>query len=172
MRPICIWPYLFGGLAAAPLSSFNVSAKTLKTVVTTSTDQSTASLSFNSDGTVTGTESNLGAGTWHSNPAAGLGTSYWVIVTITSGAVTSGTVGSRVQLTGGTSWTATTTGTATRRIKSVVGTFELWDAASGGNMVSSGTLTLDAQVEASETSSTTGGADPATDGLERTRLVK
>lgn len=170
MIPVVIWPYLMGGDAAAPISAFNIGAQSILVTSATSSEQATASLFMNSNGTITATNTNLGSGAWHSNPADGLGVSYWVIVNITSGAVSTGTTGSRVQLTSGTGWTAVTAGTASLRRKYIVGTFEIWDAATLGNMVSSGTFTMDAQVEAA--SSVTGGSDPYDDGLGDTRLDK
>ena len=105
--------------------------------------QATATLAMNSDGTVT-RDGTLGSTAWHFAPAAGLGASFWALVTLASGAVTTGTVGSRVQLTNGQVWTVTTVGTARERLASANGTYEVWDAASGGNLVSSGPLIISA----------------------------
>jgi hypothetical protein len=147
LKPIT--PMLIGLGAAAPLATFNVSAASVIVTQSTSSAQATASAMFNTDGTVTCSVTSLGAGAWHSNPASGLGNSYWVTFTPTTGTVTTGTISTRIQLSANTAWTALTTGTGISRRKYVTGTFEIWDAASAGNMVSTGTLTLDAQVEAS-----------------------
>jgi hypothetical protein len=130
------------------ISTLNVEAYT--TIVTTVGDtiQSTASISLNSDGTIAIYAYGEGSA-WHNIPTAGLGASYWAIVTLTSGSLTAGTSGSRVSLTAGHTWSITTTGTSTVRTKNAVGTIQIWDAAAAGNMVSSGTFELSATVEAS-----------------------
>jgi hypothetical protein len=133
---------------AGVISTLNLDAYT--TIVTTvgSTVQSTASIALNSDGTITIYAYGEGSA-WHNIPTAGLGSSYWAIVTLTSGSLTSGTAGSRVSLASGQTWSISTTGTSTVRTKNAVGTIQLWDAAVAGTMVSSGTFELAATVEAS-----------------------
>ena len=122
--------------------------------------QVTATLAMNSNGTVT-RDGTSGATAWHYAPAAGLGSSYWALVTITNGTVTTGTVGSRVSLATGHTWTATTTGSSDTRLKECSGTFQIWDAASGGNMVSSGTFGLSAAFSIlKESLSSVGGSAP------------
>jgi hypothetical protein len=134
-------------LEAGAISTINVSANKGIAVNVGSTAQATVSVTLNGDGTITydGTGT---PGAWHNAPAAGLGASFWAIVTLTAGTVTTGTTASRVALTNGQAWTIVTTGTGNVRTKSVTGTIQLWDAVSGGNMVSSGTFSLFAQVQA------------------------
>lgn len=102
--------------------------------------QVTCTVSLNSDGTISGTIS----GAWHDPQTAGVGSSYWALVTITSGMVTTGTTGSRVSLATGHTWTVKTTGTSNIRYKFAEGTIEIWDASVGGNMVSTGLFLLEA----------------------------
>jgi hypothetical protein len=141
------------------LSTLNVEAYT--TIVTNVGDpiQATASVSLNSNGTVTVYAYGDGSA-WHNIPAAGLGASYWAIVTLTTGTLTSGTSGSRVSLTAGQTWSVTTAGSSTVRTKSAVGTIQIWDAASAGNMVSSGTFELYATIEAAGSNATPPSREP------------
>ena len=108
--------------------------------------QVTASFSLNADGS-TGGAYEYSPGSWITPVGGSYGSSYWVIVTITTGSVTTGTTGSRVALTSGQTWTVTTTGTGASRAKSAYGTIQIWDAASGGNMKASGTFNLTAGVD-------------------------
>lgn len=92
-----------------------------------------------SDGTTTGDASG-----WFSPPAAGVGTGRWVVITSTGGtlAITGSAVGSRIQLSTDPSWTGTYSGSAVRfRTFSV----EVYDASVGGNLLGSGTLTLEVE---------------------------
>lgn len=149
MKPFKV--FLYGeDLVSGALSPLNIAADRGIASVAGSTVQATVSVTLNGDGTITyaGTGS---PGSWHTDPAAGLGASFWAIVTISSGSVTTGTVGSRVALTSGQAWTVTTTGTDSVRTKTAVGTIELWDAAAAGNKVSEGTFSLLAQVQATST---------------------
>lgn len=107
--------------------------------------QPTASYSINSDGSCVGS-TEYSPGSWITPVGGSYGSSYWVIVTLTTGTVTSGTTGSRVQIGTGKTWTCTTTGAGAFREKSAFGTIEIWDAASGGNKVASGTFEIIAQV--------------------------
>ena len=155
MKSIDVFRYR-GNDETGAVTTVNISADTTILSSVTSTTQATASISINSDGTTT--IATYGSNpAWHNAPAAGVGASFWVIITLTSGGVTTGTVGSRVQLTNGTSWTCVTTGSGAIRTKSAIGTLEIWDAASGGNMVSSGTFSLTASVEATQSNSGGGG---------------
>jgi hypothetical protein len=163
-----------GNTDSGAVSTVNLSATTtIVTAVTDNVTQATASISINSDGTTT--VSYYGDNpAWHNSPAAGLGASFWALVAVATGSVTSGTVGSRVQLTNGATWTAVTSGSGAIRTKNVTGTVELWDAFSGGNMVSSGTFALNASVEASQSSggSTGGAPEFVVPGLDQSREEK
>jgi hypothetical protein len=110
------------------------------------TTQATASIEFQTDGTVVGgNDSQLN---WFSTITAGIGSSYWLLVnTPSSGTFTTGTVGSRQQLNAVRGYTATTTGTGAVRIKSVTATYEIWTASTGGSQVGSGTIVLSASVD-------------------------
>ncbi len=161
-----------GNDATGAITTVNLSATTtILTAVTDTVTQATASISVNPDGTCTAYYYG-DAPAWHNAPAAGLGASFWALVALTTGSVTSGTVGSRVQLTNGHTWTAVTTGSGAIRTKTVAGTFEIWDAASGGNMVSSGTFALNASVEASQSNDAGGGVDFVEPGLDTSREEK
>ena len=155
MKPYNAFLYR-GNADTGALSELNVYAYTNIVDYVGTTNQATASITLNSDGTVTLSAFGDGA-TWHNEPASGLGASFWAIVTLTSGTLTSGTTGSRVALTNGQSWTITTTGSSSLRTKNVLGTIQLWDAAAAGTMVSSGTFKLDAKIEANRSSGGGGG---------------
>jgi hypothetical protein len=110
------------------------------------TAQATASIEFQTDGTVVG--GNISQLNWFSTITAGIGSSYWLLVnTPSSGTFTTGTVGSRQQLNAVRGYTATTTGISQVRSKSVTATYEIWDASTGGTQVGSGTITLSAEVD-------------------------
>jgi len=111
------------------------------------TNQATASISLNSDGTITLYAFGDGS-VWHNVPASGLGSSYWALITLTSGSVTSGTVGSRVSLATGATWSVTTTGSGELRTKNILGTIEIWDAAVAGTMVGTGSFRIEATMQA------------------------
>jgi hypothetical protein len=76
-----------------------------------------ASLAFNSDGTVTTTgNSSAALSNWHTPTTTGIGSSYWVQLTINSGsAPSSGSAGAVIPLSAGQTWTwnRTTNGTTT-----------------------------------------------------------
>lgn len=127
-----------------PPPGLNVSAET--TLNGVGSDQATASFYLNSDGSCAGGYA-FSPGSWITPVGGSYGGSYWAIVTITSGAVTSGTTGSRVAIGTGIGWEVTTTGIGIIRNKSAAGTIQIWDAASGGNMVASGSFSLFAQVD-------------------------
>ena len=105
--------------------------------------QVTCTVSLNSNGTIAGDIS----GAWYVTPTAGIGSSYWALVTITTGSVTYGTVDSRVSLASGQTWNVVTTGSGNNRYKSALGTIEIWDAAVAGNMVSTGVFRIQASGE-------------------------
>lgn len=128
----------------APSPSLNVSAETLLTGV--GATQATASFTLNSDGSTTGADT-FSPGSWITPVGGSYGSSYWAIVTLTTGTVTTGTTGSRVAIGTGIGWTVTTTGTSSFRRKFVEGTIQIWNAASGGTMVASGTFYLNAEVD-------------------------
>lgn len=123
---------------------FNIYAE--KGLMGVGSTQATVSFSMNSDGTCTASEFGSPA-YWYDPITTGIGASYWVIVTVTSGTVSSGNVGSRVSLSSGQTWTATTIGTAMSRSRIVEGTVQIWDASTGGNKVAEGTFYLEASVD-------------------------
>lgn len=135
-----------GGSGGGGGSTGTINASAFTELYGVGTDQATASFSLNSDGTATAVNNGSPA-FWYDPITAGIGASYWVIVTITSGSVTSGTVGSRVSLSAGQTWTVTTTGTGSVRNKEAVGTIAIYDAASGGNLLASGSFRLYAEVD-------------------------
>lgn len=158
MKPFKTFAYR-GNTETGAISELNVEANTYVIDYVGSLLQPSANIGFYSDGTIVLYDYGTGS-TWHNVPAVGVGSSFWAIVTLTSGTLSSGTSGSRVSLAGGQMWSVTTTGTAQIRSKSAVGTVQIWDAASGGNMVSSGTFSLLATMEANRTSgSSTGGGE-------------
>ena len=92
------------------------------------------SYQLNSNGSGTASLPGL-ASNWYIPSTVGIGSSYWVQATLTSGTLDYGTTGSRISLASGTSWGATGTTTA-------VLTLDFYDAASGGSLVGTNTLTL------------------------------
>ena len=130
-----------GGVASVTL---DVTASTYGQVAFgSSIEQVSCTVSLNSDGTISG---DIG-GAWYATQTAGIGASYWAIVTLTTGSLTVGTTGSRVSLASGHTWGVATTGSGAIRVKSAVGTIEIWDAAAAGNMVSSGVFSVEAYAE-------------------------
>lgn len=128
----------------APSPSLNVSAETTLTGV--GSEQATASFYLNSDGSCSGGYA-FNPGSWITPVGGSYGSSYWAIVTLTSGTVTTGTTGSRVAIGTGIGWELTTTGVNVFRSKTASGTIQIWNAASGGTMVASGPFNLFAQVD-------------------------
>lgn len=110
------------------------------------TGQASSFFSLNSDGSCSGTNPYT-PGSWITPVGGSYGSSYWVIVTITSGAVASGTTGSRVAIGSGVSWSVITSGSDAIRSASALGTIQIWNAASGGTMVSSGSFYISASVD-------------------------
>ena len=110
------------------------------------TGQASAYIFLNSNGTITGALTNRGSAAWHNAPAAGVGASFWCILTLSSGTLTYGTAGVRQQLTSGYTFGITTEGASSPRVKTVTGTLEIWDAAAAGNLISSGSFRLEAKV--------------------------
>lgn len=108
--------------------------------------QATASFTLNSDGSCTSVQRG-GPGSWITPVGGSYGGSYWAKVDITSGAVTSGTTGSRVAIGSGVTWSVTTTGSEVLRSAEAIGTIEIWDAAAAGNLKASGTFNLYAEVD-------------------------
>lgn len=110
------------------------------------TSQATASIEFQTNGTVVG--ANDAQLNWFSPASAGIGSSYWLLVnTPSSGTFTAGTTGTRQALSATRLYTAVTTGTGAVRSKSVTATYELWNASTGGTQVGSGTIVLTAEVD-------------------------
>ena len=107
--------------------------------------QASAYIFLNSNGTITGALTNRGSSAWHTAPAAGVGSSFWCVLTLSSGTLTYGVAGTRFQLTSGYTFGITTDGASSPRVKTVTGTLEIWDAAAAGNLISSGTFLLEAK---------------------------
>ena len=108
--------------------------------------QATAGITFQPNGTVDG--NNVVQLNWFSSISAGIGASYWLLVnTPSSGTFTTGTIGTRQVLSSARAYTATTTGAGPVRQKSVTATYQIWDAATGGTQLGTGTITLTANAE-------------------------
>ena len=108
--------------------------------------QATASIEFQTDGTVAG--GNQAQPNWFSPTTTSIGSSYWLLVNApTSGAFTLGTTGSRLALSSVRLYSVTTTGGGTVRSAEAIATYEIWDASTGGNIVGTGTITLQAEVD-------------------------
>lgn len=135
-----------GGSGGGGGSTGTIDASAFTELYGVGTDQATASFSLNSDGTATASNDGSPA-FWYDPITAAIGNSYWAIVTITAGSVTSGTVGSRVQLTAGHTWTVVTTGSGLVRTKVATGTIAIYDASVGGNLLASGSFSLSATVD-------------------------
>ena len=155
MKPFKTFAYR-GNTDTGALTDLNVYGYTSIVDYVGSTVQASANIILISDGTMSVYAFGDGAA-WHNTPAAGVGSSFWVIVSLTSGSLTSGTIDSRLSLAVGQSWSVSTSGTGSIRTKNALGTIQIWDAASGGNMVSSGTFKLEAIVEATFSADTGGG---------------
>lgn len=147
MHPYYVLTMRKSASAPAPSAppSFNVSATTMSV---SEFGQAMARFTINSDGSCTA-DRRGSPSAWITPVGGSYGSSYWVIVAITSGAVTTGTVGSRVAVGTGVSWSVSTTGTGVLRQAEAVGTIEIWNAATGGTMVASGSFSLFAEVDLS-----------------------
>lgn len=105
-------------------------------VALTATGGGSVTFTMLSDGTTSGD-----AQGWFDPPTTGAGTGKWVILTSTSGTMTvSGTIGSRVQLSTNPSWTGTYAGGS---VRTKTFTVQVYDAATGGNLLGSGTLSME-----------------------------
>ena len=145
MRPYQAFQFPKSTAAAAPAIPATLNASADANEAEGYPSQVTASFSLNADGSTGGAYS-FSPGSWITPVGGSYGGSYWVIVTLTSGTVTTGTTGSRVSLSSGQTWTVTTTGGGAFREKAVSGTIQIWDAAAAGNMKASGTFDLVASV--------------------------
>lgn len=134
----CIMRKAVSAPAPAIPSTLNASASKIQTNAS-----ATASFSLNSDGSC-GVVANGGPAAWITPVGGSYGGSYWAIVTITTGAVTSGTVGSRVAIGSGVTWRITQTFDGSDNTNTASGTIQLWDAAAAGTMVASGTFSISA----------------------------
>lgn len=146
------------GVAAGIVTPFNIGA--LQELLGVGTSQATASVSFNTDGSVTCdtlpfydpnndlNDDGVTGPNYYAPPTAGIGASYWLLVNApAAGTFTSGVTGTRQQLNVQRNYTATTTGTGITRQKYVRATYEIWNAATGGTKVGDGTLTLTARID-------------------------
>lgn len=145
MHPYYVLTMRKGTSAPAPSvpADFNVYVETKPRRTTT---QATAYFSMNSDGSCSGSTP-FSPGSWITPVGGSYGSSYWVIVNVEAGTLSSGTAGSRVQIGTGKTWSVTTSGTYELRAAEVEGTIEVWTAATGGTMVASGTFYLLARVD-------------------------
>jgi len=108
--------------------------------------QATASIQFQTNGTVVG--ANDAQPNWFSPTTTSIGSSYWVLVNTPSvGAFTVGTIGSRLALSSVRLYSVITSGLSVLRTAEAQATYEIWDAASGGSQVGSGTINLYAEVD-------------------------
>lgn len=108
--------------------------------------QATASIEFQTNGTVIG--ANDAQPNWFDPTTIGIGSSYWLLVNApTVGAFTSGTTGSRLALSSTQLYSVTTSGAGAVRTQEAQATYEIWNAASGGSQVGSGTIILYAEVD-------------------------
>lgn len=146
MRPYAALQFPKSVAAAAPAIPATLNASAENFLFGVGATQATASFSLNADGSTGGADT-FSPGAWITPVGGSYGSSYWVIVTLSSGTVTSGTTGSRVALTSGQTWTVTTTGTGVVRTKSVSGTIQIWNASVAGTMLASGTFDLTASVD-------------------------
>lgn len=100
----------------------------------------TAEVAFNSDGTAYNGPNQLSPlGTWATPTGAGVGDDFWIRATVTSGALSSGTTGSWLQLSSNRSWTVARSFPG---ISSATVTFEIATDSGGSNIVDSGSGTL------------------------------
>jgi len=146
MRPYAAFQYPKSVSPPAPAISPTLNASAEQFLFGVGSSQATASFSVNADGSCGGADT-FSPGSWITPVGGAYGGSYWVKVDISSGSVTTGTTGSRLALTSGQTWTVTTTGTGVVRTKQAIGTIEIWDAASLGNLKASGTFNLTATVD-------------------------
>lgn len=105
----------------------------------------TATVTVHSDGDMKTQINGGGATSYETWLQAGTNSEVWVIATIVSGTLSSGTTGSRLQCNASRSWTKTKTsgfGTDTCVID-----LDFYDAASGGNLLDSTRITLNAERE-------------------------
>jgi hypothetical protein len=146
MRPYAAFQYPKSVSPPAPAIPPTLNASAEQFLFGVGATQATASFSVNADGSCGGADT-FSPGSWITPVGGSYGSSYWVIVTLSSGTVTTGTTGSRVALTSGQTWTVTTTGTGVVRTKSVSGTIQIWNAATLGTMLASGTFDMTASVD-------------------------
>lgn len=130
------------GGGSGVLASASATART----ITRGTGQAYAAISLNSDGTCTAFKVG-GPAYWYDPVTASIGNSYWALVTVSMGALTSGTVGSRVQIGTGKTWACETSGTAALREEYAIGTLEIWTASTGGTKVAEWDFEIEAVVD-------------------------
>jgi len=131
----------FLGILLAGGDTFGVISGTATSSAPTSS-AATATLNVNSDGSfnLIGSDTGTVNGSWIKPNRTGVGNSYWVRFTITSGTVTTGTTGSWLALSSNQSWTKS----ATNGAASVTGTLEIATDAAGANIIAActGSVTL------------------------------
>lgn len=106
-----------------------------------SPSSASASVSFGTDGSISLTGG--GSQSWFSPNVAGVGASFWVRATLNSGAVSSGTTGSWLQLNSSRSWTCNRTGIGAISANL---TIEIALDSGGSQIVATGTYTIEAEV--------------------------
>jgi len=108
--------------------------------------QATAAITFQTNGTVTG--ANDPQPNWFDPTTVGIGNSYWLFVNSpTVGTFDEGSVDTRESLSSSLFYRVTTSGVGAVRTAEAEATYEIWNAASGGSQVGSGTITLYAEVD-------------------------
>lgn len=113
----------------------------------TSPGSATASLTLGTDGTINNgsNDSSGGPAYWYTPTTVGIGSNYWVRMTLNSGdAFTTGTVGSYLQLSSSRAWTLqeAVIGTKTNSC-----TIQIATDSGGANVVASGTISFTAVVQ-------------------------
>ncbi len=137
---------LYGKSAAGPVSQFGglMSASRVP-----SSTAATASVTFDTDGSVTGslggtiTSNGASGDLWYSPETASIGSSYWIRATTSSGqAPSTGTMNTWLQLSTGRVWSYTSGGGSLGTRTGTV-LFEISSASGGSPVVCSGSYTFD-----------------------------
>lgn len=136
---------LIGSLGGAPVV-VPLPGGTVSSTTATPTNAA-ATLNFTSTGTVTSSRAGIGSTVshnWHLAPGAGVGNSFWLRATVTSGTnPTTGSINSWVQLSGTTTWQNSDTLANGLAVTSTL-LIEIATDSGGSNVVTSGSYTLTA----------------------------
>ncbi len=106
---------------------------------TGTTDPSSTTVSFNSDGTITKTDNNGGESTWLGPTITGVGSYYWIRFTLSSGPTPTGTYNTWLQLS--TARSLVLHPSAGGNQTSIV-TYQISTDAAGSLVVGGGTITM------------------------------